>query len=407
MRFSVIRAVSYAVSLVLTALLGTSCEPSPPFGAPIIGDSLGIAIVDHGAVDPEALPKLRLEAEPLVSIGVVDGPDEYQFYDVIDAHRRRDGSIAVLDRSRTIRVFDSLGVHVWTAGSEGDGPGEFRRPQRVAELAGDTLVVWDGGPARFSLFVDPGKLVRTRAVAPLAGSSRVLGLSNTDRLVVAHQLVERGVVNSHSAITVNVELYLLHVADVQLALLGRELLVIQYQEIDEGGAYSPAIFEAAAVLAPAAEGFWYGDAKRYELRRTTVLNGVDRIVRWQGPDRAIDESDFDAVLETWAGGSSATPEMRQLMRKYGRSHPRAEQFPSYEELLTDAAGGLWVREFVRDHEDDGLRRWTIFSPDGTRIVGRLEHGANFRPLRVDRGWVLGVERGELDVERIVLRRVTQ
>lgn len=46
-------------------------------------------------------------------------------------------------------------------------------------------------------------------------------------------------------------------------------------------------------------------------------------------------------------------------------------------------------------------------PDGTRIVNRLEHGANFRPLRVDRGWVLGVERGELDVERIVLRRVTQ
>jgi hypothetical protein len=76
-------------------------------------------------------------------------------------------------------------------------------------------------------------------------------------------------------------------------------------------------------------------------------------------------------------------------------------------LLTDDQGNLWVRDFVRDHEDDGTRRWIVFTPDGARVLGRFEHGKEFTPMRVSTESVLGVERDDLDIERVVLRRLVR
>ena len=102
-----------------------ACEPAPQAGGASVRDSLGVRIVDHGDIDISALPQWSLEVKPVVSIGVAEGDDAYQLFGVIDAHRSGDGSIAVVDRSRSLRVFDSLGVHVWTTGRRGDGPGEI------------------------------------------------------------------------------------------------------------------------------------------------------------------------------------------------------------------------------------------------------------------------------------------
>ena len=55
--------------------------------------------------------------------------------------------------------------------------------------------------------------------------------------------------------------------------------------------------------------------------------------------------------------------------------------------------------------DDGHRRWLIFSPDGQKVVARLEHSGSLKVLRVDLKGVLGVERDEIEVEHLVYRRV--
>jgi hypothetical protein len=188
--------------------------------------------------------------------------------------------------------------------------------------------------------------------------------------------------------------------------VGRRLTGIEYQEVDENGAYSPSIFGAIAVYAPAPGGFWYGATTEYELQRVT-FDTVRSILRWHGPERNIQAADVGALIEKWSTGPNATPELRRALADYGRTHPRAERFPAYEELQTDASGSLWAREFVREHEDDGSRRWLVFSADARTIVGRLEHSANLRPLRVSTEGVLGVESDDLGVERIVYRRVVR
>jgi hypothetical protein len=93
------------------------------------------------------------------------------------------------------------------------------------------------------------------------------------------------------------------------------------------------------------------------------------------------------------------------MREYGASMPRLDRFPAYEALLTDAAGRVWVRDYVREYEDDGWRRWTVFSADGREVVSRVSHSSSFRPLEIAEGSVLGVQTDELGVERVVAREL--
>lgn len=100
------RSVTIAIAL-LSGLTGCSRAESDLLAAVFTRDSAGVTIVEHGRVGLAALPHLRLDSAPLVRVGVTDGDEGYQFNRIIDATVRADGSIAVLDRSMTLRVFGS------------------------------------------------------------------------------------------------------------------------------------------------------------------------------------------------------------------------------------------------------------------------------------------------------------
>ena len=394
-------------ALALFGLGGAACGSSAPANSVTVRDSLGISIVEHQDPPETEGPPLRLEPSPVVMIGVVEEAKEYQFFGVTDAEMRSDGSIVVLDRSQTLRAFDSAGVYLWTAGGKGDGPGEFNWAQRIVTLPGDTLAVWDVGPGRLSLFNVSGDFVRAWTVPDVAATALLLGAADDMHLVLEQRIMERGIVDGHAALTVNSQLHWLNVATSEVEALGRRRSSIQYQEVDENGAFSPAIFGTAAVFAAAPRGFWYGQAKTPELERVARGLGVDLLVRWKDAERAVRESDVEAVVDKWSSTPGATPDVRRQLAEYARTHPRAERFPPYEELMAGPSGEVWVRDLVREHEDDGIRRWTVLSADGTRILGRLEHEARFKPLRMTLEGVLGVERDDLDIERVTYHRVAR
>jgi hypothetical protein len=369
-----------------------------------VRDSLGTTIVEHSAILPDGVPLLRLEEVPGVRIGVSEGSEAYQFFRVTDALRRSDGSVIVLDQSRTIRAYDSAGAHLWTAGRHGEGPGEFNYTQHVSQLSGDTLAVWDPGLGRLSLFTGAGHFVREWSVPGTAGVAIALGVAGGNRLLLDRRVLERVVAGGHNALTIESELHLLDVVQGADTVLGRRHNAIQYQEVDENGAYSPPIFGTTAVFAPAPGGFWYGTGEAAELERSTAT-GSRTILRWPGTGSVVREADVNAVIEKWISESEATADLRQFLAAYARTHPRAERFPAYEEIRVDPSGKLWVREFVREHEDDGIRRWLVFSADGHSLVARMEHSRDITILRVDMHGVLGVEQDDMGVEHIVYRRV--
>lgn len=103
----------------------------------------------------------QLSADPLVSIGVVEGEEVYQLYNASSSVRMPDGRLAVLNGgSEDVRFFDAEGHFLSDFGHEGAGPGEFRDPTRIQLLDADTLRVWDQALDRFSFHDADGAFSR-------------------------------------------------------------------------------------------------------------------------------------------------------------------------------------------------------------------------------------------------------
>jgi hypothetical protein len=111
------------------------------------------------------VPEWTLDGMPTLQIGIVDGDENYQLYDVAGAMQLPNGNIAVLNSgSSQIRMYDAAGKFIAAHGRKGDGPGEFRKPIRLYVL-GDTLAVFDGAPMRLTLLTSDGRVLALRTVA--------------------------------------------------------------------------------------------------------------------------------------------------------------------------------------------------------------------------------------------------
>ena len=93
---------------------------------------------------------------PEVSIGELDGPEEYLFGRVSSIAVDDDQTVYAFDpQAQHVLVYDSLGTYVETLGRPGEGPGEFSRAEAMALLPDGRLVVRDPGNNRLEVFV-PG-----------------------------------------------------------------------------------------------------------------------------------------------------------------------------------------------------------------------------------------------------------
>lgn len=133
----------------LLAACGPRAEPGPPADVPVatVGD-------------------------PVVEIGVVDGPDEYIFATIESVVRLGDGSIGVSDAGATrIGVYDASGRFVRRWGSEGDGPQEFSALSRLYPLGPDSVLAAERYTGRVALYDLEGSLGREVAATDLSGDT--------------------------------------------------------------------------------------------------------------------------------------------------------------------------------------------------------------------------------------------
>jgi hypothetical protein len=397
------RQIHFGFMVAGGLLSSCSNEPLPRTSISVVVDSAGVVIVQHGDVYAADLPSWRLGPEPLMSIGADAETPDYQFHRIQDVTRLNDGSVAVIDYSRTLRLFDSAGAHAWTAGGEGEGPGEFRFPNAVHVLDADSLLVWDGLANRLSVFTRSGHFVRDASASAFSRPTATRGITGRGDILIEERAAERVTIDGHRAIRYPSDFYLVNLDSEAGTNLGRRMYATEFQEVDENGAFSPAIFATSAVIAPSHDGLWYGDTQEYELREEVGLEETRRVVRWRGPDRTVHDSDVRAVLAMWSEG--AEPEARRYLAEYGRTHPRADHFPAYAKLIVDQAGRLWVQDYVKDHADDGRRRWLVFSPDGEQVLARATMPASLEAYDIGDNWVLGVQKDDLGVEAVVLYNV--
>ena len=134
------------------ALVGCGTEAGPSVAGPevvvdTIGDTTVVRTVSGSVWDAEA------SLVPEVSIGELDGPEEYLFGRIFSIAADDDLNVYVFDhQAQHVRVYDSLGTYVETLGGPGEGPGEFSRAEAIALLPDGRLVVRDPGNQRVQVF---------------------------------------------------------------------------------------------------------------------------------------------------------------------------------------------------------------------------------------------------------------
>ena len=398
--------VKHRVLAALLALAAAACqqdrEDAEGFSAQE-RDSAGVRIVENQRPPEGSRLGWRIGPEPAASIGVLEGEKPYMLHGAVAATRLPDGRIVVANQgSSELRVFDALGTHLATWGGPGEGPGEFGNLRHVAPWPGDSIVAWYSQGFGLSVFDSNGNFGRSffwrfdgddpgPGLRPWALAARPNGTI----------LTERGYVGSFTLDTVVVELW-----DGEGALSasfgkhgGMEVIITdpgtdvpEYAFVAFGRRLATALWGDLIVASSTA---------RYEIRAFRDDGALARIVRRDHLSRAPTEADRGFHVEREL--SSVTEPMSQDSEDYLRrrleSAPLAKVFPAFSSVKGDAAGNLWVREYVLPGEEGPAPLWTVFDSGG-RVLGFVETPGGLDILEIGEDHLLGRSTDDLGVESI-------
>ena len=418
---------SLALLIAVAACGGDS--PADAASLATTRDSAGVRIVENVGETGSAGSAPVMAAEPALSIGEMDGPPEYQLYQVRAATRLSDGGVAIFDGgSQEVRYYDATGSFVRRSGGKGGGPGEYQGVGWMVRLPGDSLMLNDSQAQRITVLAPDGTVARSVAlaaaapppgVAPAGGSQTVrisgLGMYDVvgpmrDGLFLARARGEMQAPVPGAPVTRDSVTYVRLAADGTLQdTLG--VLPGDERQASTSGSdgnrmvmVGPPPFGRTARVALDEDGFWFGAGNSYQIEHRTADGRVDRIVRRAlGPIAVTPAVVAAAKAEALERPISGPVEMQEMVRQMTESRwdnatmPAA--MPAHGALHTDPSGRLWVEETT----EPGVRaaRWTAFDADG-RMLGTITMPERFRALEFGTDHVIGVAMDENEVERVEL-----
>ncbi len=350
-------------------------------------------------------PDLVLANEPLVRIGLIDGPLEYLFGNVTGAMRLEDGSIVVADeQSYEVRRYDGNGRHMWTSGRQGEGPGEYGGLWLLRGCPGAAITVFDWHLDRITELDLDGRVTGTRALNVVGVTPYGAPACSPDGDLVFTPWPDdtrpEGVaVGEH------------HRWQMDLKLARNDGSVTLRSGIPGtertfyGGSDGPRNWGRTMVFAVVSTGVWYGAADDYELEHVDWTGRVTRIATWNGPDLEVTREHLNRYRDAYLARYDDPESRRRFERDRwpGIRDGLPERFPAYDALLPLADGSVWVKSHgwrapdselhLLDAEGAWIRRLTI--PGGSTL------------LDAGRDWVLLRERGELGEQTVAVYRFVE
>ena len=333
---------------------------------------------------------------PEVSIGELDGPEEYLFgwiFSIAVDHQR---NVYVFDyQAQHVSVFDSAGHYVKTLGGQGEGPGEFKRAEAIAMLPDGRLVVRNPGNQRVEVF-GPGPDQTEQWRYPAGGLTTFARLHTDMHGRTLVPIVDRSRFSSSGGSLVT-----------HLLVLGPDGTHLDTLPEPESpvptraGLFSP-MFQWT--VHPSGH-FLTGWPTEYRIDLARD-DGVLRIERVADPVPVLDG------------------ERAYARERYVDGPPIPTHKPFFRDILAGRDGRIWVRVAAEgypvendDHDPQDPSsmpvswrepvRYDVFEPDGTYlgvVVPPDEFASLTNPV-FDGNHVWGVTRDELGLQRVVRFRI--
>lgn len=404
--------MKYRIPIALvTALAVPACMPDDDSDPQVREDRAGSASADT---------IWHIEPAPALVLGLLEGPDEHLFSQVRAATRLSTGTVVVLDgASQQLRAFSPDRTHLWTAGGPGEGPGEMRNPTHLETLPGDTLQVQDG-IARVRFAAD-GTLIAHERLAPaeLTEFGRYYASECALPSFVGHHVLAcSGGFDFHTAPRDEgpwrgeTELAVLPWTLDSITHLGvflkEEAWALPYEGIPRlpelvvvvsgGMGYASPPMSRKGVFAvggwprklAVADG-WGDEVRTFDLAADPVLPGATIPIRHVRRPPTADE--LAAAWEEVSARRVGSPEyVRERL-------PAPDSIPNIDHLVVDGLGAVWVGSYQAD--PSAARLYHVYDPGGP-FLARVAMPPAVEVLEIGPGYVLGLTRDDLDVERVVL-----
>lgn len=378
--------------LTLGALVAlTACDAAPDAGL---------------AVDPSAGTPPTIEAEAVLSVGVVTGDTLQEFDGVVAPFVLPDGKLVVpLGGSSDIRVFGRDGEFVGRLGGDGEGPGEFRYLS-AAWPRGDTIEAFDSRLRRISRFLPDGSVEvvgiasgeypdMSVAVGPLADGWALGG-------VVAGGHGERdGIVVHHF--------------DRDGAHLGELGSLKGFARYYAMGGGSPHPLSPRSVFASDGTQVFLGDTEVPSIRRVRSPGEATGEITWELAESISGDAALQQVTE--AALSRGVANQGFFTRERLEAAPVPTHVSVFWDFLPDPHGYLWVQPYELLQHAFALGAslagpgtsgddWWVFTTNG-RYAGSVEIPEGLAVTQITRASVVGIRRDELGVETVHVHRVNR
>ena len=371
----------------------------------MVRDSAGIRIVENFAPVWGEGDEWQLSEQAVCDIGAQEGDPDYELYRVPNAMRLPDGRIVIANSgTHEIRLYDPSCSHLFDAGGEGEGPGEFSLVSWVSRYRGDSIAAYDMRLMRVSLFDSDGQFGRSFPVRGMdaSGRGRALGVFDDGSVLVA-ALVMNAPNDGSEGFRLKVPLYTVspegESRDSICVSPGDEMFVYSVGSPNQGNRlefFGPPMFGRTTEYAIHGNRFYVAANDSYEIRVHEPRGGLESIVRRRHDPIAVTNADIDASREDQLDGDMP-PGMRQTMIDMLDATPIRETMPADDGVLVDRIGNLWVEGYRRP--GDTVPRWTVFDPQGV-MLGSLALPDRFEALDVGDDYVLGKWVDELGIEHL-------
>ena len=402
------------ISILLVALGASACADATRSGdSSTARDSAGVEIIESRA--PRWIGDgWQVAAEPLVTIGLVEGDAAYLFSNIEGAVFLTDGRIAVADRgSSQLRFYNSSGAYEGFAGGPGEGPGELGYIRGLERCGGDSLYVFEID-YRNVVFGSDGRYLR---------QARPYDLNSTDRRPYLLRCATNGyyaavgwedrtapptigfyraearawiLAPSHTQPSEQI----VSIDDADLAIIADLGSVLSSERVGTERGSRPHPFGRATQIAITPTALYMGTGETHEVKRFSLSGRLERIVRWSGEELEITDADLEAYREATLANVSAAD--RPAVERGLRELPMSPALPAFQGIEVDSEGNLWVQRFRRPGDDS--MQWLIFDPAGVWL-GSIHVPARFEITEIVENRLLGIERDDLGVERVLVYEI--